>query len=140
MDRRPRLNHYGRQPIAERMEAGWSAPAVAEAAGVSVPTVYLWWRRFRSEGQAGLHDRSCRPHRSPRRVSAELEAEIVRLGRELKLGPHDLAERAGLGVSTCHKILVRHGLQRLQGMDRPSGRVVRRIEMSRPGEEFQVDV
>ena len=140
MDRRPRLNFYGRLLIAERMESGWRAPAVAEAAGVSVATVYVWWRRFRSEGAAGLHDRSCRPHRSPRRVSLELEARVVWLRRKLKLGPHELAERTGLAVSTCHKVLVRHGLQRLQWMDRPSGRVVRRIEMSRPGEEVQVDV
>ena len=140
MDRRPRLNYYGRLLLAERMESGWRASAAAEAAGVSVATVYVWWRRFRSEGPAGLLDRSCRPHRSPRQVSGELEAKVIQLRRELKVGPHELAERTGLAVSTCHKILVRHGLQRLQWMDRPSGRVVRRIEMSRAGEELQVDV
>ena len=140
MHRRPRLNPYGRQLIAERMEAGWSAPAVAEAAGVSVATVYVWWRRFRQEGLAGLNDRSCRPQCSPRRVPTELEAEVVRLRRELKLGPHELADRCGLAMSTCHRILVRHGLQRLQWMDRPTGQVVRRIEMSRAGEEVQIDV
>ena len=43
------------------MESGWPAPAVAEAAGVSVATVYVWWRRFRNEGPSGLGDRSCRP-------------------------------------------------------------------------------
>jgi len=114
VDRRPRLNFYGRLLIAERMESGWPAPAVAEAAGVSVAMLYVWWRRFRSEGAAALHDRSCRPHHSPRKVSAELETEVVRLRRELKVGPHELAERTGLAVSTCHKVLVRHGLQRLQ--------------------------
>ena len=140
MHPRPRLNLYGRLLLAERMEEGWPAPAVAEAAGVSVATVYVWWRRFRNDGVSGLADRSCRPHSSPRRVRAEVEAEVVRLRQELKLGPHELAERSGLAVSTCHKILVRHGLQRLQWMDRPTGRVVRRIEMSRPGEELQIDV
>ena len=140
MHARPRLNAYGRLLLAQRMAAGWRAPAVAEAAGVSVATVYVWWRRFRVEGIAGLADRSCRPHHSPRRVALVLEAEVVRLRQELKLGPHELAERSGLAVSTCHKILVRHGLQRLQWMDRPTGRLVRRIEMSRPGEELQLDV
>lgn len=140
MDRRPRLNFYGRLLIAERMEAGWSAGATAEAAGVSVATVYVWWRRFRLEGLAGLHDRSCRPHRSPRRLAAAVEAEVIRLRRELKLGPHALADRTGLAASTCHKVLQRHGLQRLSWLDRPTGRVVRRIEMSRAGEEIQIDV
>ena len=104
MDRRPRLNHYGRRLIAERMEDGWPAPAVAEAAGVSVATVYIWWRRFGLEGEAGLDDRSCQPRNSPRRVSAEIEAEVLRLRRELKLGLHDLADRTGLAPSTCHKV------------------------------------
>lgn len=140
MHPRPRLNPYGRLLIAERMEAGWSAAAVAEAAGVSVATAYVWWRRFRLEGRAGLEDRSCRPLRSPRRVPADVEAEVVRIRRELKVGAHELAERCGLAMSTCHRILVRHGLQRLQWMDRPTGQLVRRIEMSRPGEEVQVDV
>ena len=140
MDRRPRLNHYGRRLIAERMEEGWPAPAVAEAAGVSVATVYIWWRRFRLEGEAGLDDRSCRPRNSPRRVSSMLEAEVVRLRRELKLGPHDLADRTGLAPSTCHKVLTRNGLQRLSWMDRPTGQVVRRIEMTAAGQEVQIDV
>lgn len=140
MDRRPRLNYYGRLLIAERMESGWAARAAAEAAGISVATVYLWWRRFRQEGEAGLHDRSCRPHRSPRRVPPELEAKVLQLRRELKLGPHGLADATGLAASTCHKLLRRHGLQRLAWMDRPSGRVVRRIEMERAGQELQVDV
>lgn len=140
MDRRPRLNYFGRLLIAERMEQGWRAPAVAEAAGVSVATVYKWWRRYRQEGLTGLHDRSCRPRHSPRRVGVEVEAEVVRLRQELKLGAHEIADRTGLAASTCHKILARHGLQRLAWLDRPTGRLVRRIEMSRAGEEVQVDV
>ena len=140
MDRRPRLNYYGRLLVAERMESGWTARAVAEAAGVSVATVYVWWRRFRREGESGLHDRSCRPHCSPRRVPLELEAKVLQLRRELKLGPHDLADATGLAASTCHKVLCRHGLQRLAWMDRPSGRIVRRIEMERAGQELQIDV
>jgi transposase InsO family protein len=140
VDRRPRLNYYGRLLIAERMEAGWSAAAVSEAAGVSLATVYVWWRRFRIEGLAGLHDRSCRPRHSPRRVSAEIESELIRLRRELKVGPHVLSDHTGLAPSTCHKVLTRNGLQRLAWLDRPTGRVVRRIEMSRTGEEIQIDV
>jgi transposase InsO family protein len=140
VDRRPRLNYFGRLLIAERMEAGWRAPAVAEAAGVSVASVYNWWRRYRQEGVGGLHDRSCRPRHSPNRVRPELEAEVLRLRRDLKLGPHDIADRTGLAPSTCHKVLARHGLQRLAWLDRPTGRLIRRIEMSRAGEEVQVDV
>jgi transposase InsO family protein len=42
--------------------------------------------------------------------------------------------------STVHRVLVRHGMNRLAWIDRPTGRVVRRIETSRPGELIHVDV
>ena len=41
--------------------------------------------------------------------------------------------------STVHRVLVRMQLNRLQWIDRPSGRVIRRIETSRPGELVHVD-
>ena len=37
--------------------------AVASALGVSQRTVAKWLARYRGEGQAGLADRSSRPHR-----------------------------------------------------------------------------
>lgn len=43
MHRRPRLNEFGRQLIAERLESGRAASVVAEELGVSRATVYKWW-------------------------------------------------------------------------------------------------
>ncbi len=42
-------------------------------------------------------------------------------------------------ASTVHRVLVRQQLNRSQWMDRPTGRVIRRIETSRPGELVHVD-
>jgi transposase InsO family protein len=42
--------------------------------------------------------------------------------------------------STVHRILVRLGLNRLAWLDRPTGRVIRRIHTTRPGELMHVDV
>jgi transposase InsO family protein len=39
-----------------------------------------------------------------------------------------------------HRILVRHGVNRLRWLDRATGRVIRRIETSRPGELVHIDV
>ena len=39
-----------------------------------------------------------------------------------------------------HRVLVRHGLNRLAWMDRPTGRVIRRIHTDRPGELVHIDV
>jgi transposase len=35
--------------------------------GISRKTGYKWLKRYREEGEAGLADRSRRPHRSPRK-------------------------------------------------------------------------
>jgi transposase InsO family protein len=43
-------------------------------------------------------------------------------------------------ASTVHRVLVRHGLNRLDYLDRATREPVRRIEMTRPGELVHVDV
>src|SRR5439155_18319541 len=43
-------------------------------------------------------------------------------------------------ASTVHRILVRHGLNRLAWLDRPTGEPIRRYERERPGELVHVDV
>src|SRR3989441_7223307 len=95
MHARPRLNLFARQLLIDRLEQGWSAPAVAESAGVSRATVYKWKRRYQVEGLAGLADRSSRPHCSPRRLDAAREAQVLELRRR-RLGPHRLAAVCGL--------------------------------------------
>jgi transposase len=53
----------GRRLVVDRVFSGWSVAASAESAGVSRATAYKWLRRFAAEGEAGLLDRSSRPHR-----------------------------------------------------------------------------
>ena len=48
--------------------------------------------------------------------------------------------RVGIPASTFHRVLQRHGVSRLSDLDRKGGRVVRRIETSRPGELVHIDV
>ena len=140
MHRRPRLNGFGRRLIIERLSSGRTAAVVAEELGVSRATVYKWRLRFRSEGWEGLLDRSSRPHRSPNRLLPESEAAILDLRRQRKLGPHRLAALTGHPRSTCYQVLRRHQLHRLDWLDRPSGRLIRRYERERPGELVHVDV
>jgi len=138
---RPRLTEYGRWLLVQRVEKeGWTVAATAEAAGVSRETVYRWLRRWGEEREAGLRDRSSRPLRSPRRLPARAEARICRLRQERKLGPHRLAGLTGHPRSTCYAVLRRFGLERLDWMDRPTGRVIRRYEREKPGELVHMDV
>src|SRR5207249_4915503 len=74
------------------------------------------------------------------RTSPAGEAAILELRRELKLGPVRIGARLGVPASTVHRVLCRHGLNRLAWMDRPTGRVIRRIHTDRPGQLVHVDV
>jgi transposase InsO family protein len=134
------LTPLGRLRLCERIAGGCPAAHVADEMGISRATAYKWWRRFRDEGLAGLQDRSSRPRRCPHQTSRRLEARIEALRRDRKLGPARIGPILGMPASTVHRVLVRLGLNRLAWMDRPSGRVIRRIETSRPGELVHVDI
>src|ERR1700722_2025649 len=49
---------------------------------ITRPTGYLWLKRFREQGFAGVQELSRRPQRSPRRTAAAVEARIVTLRRQ----------------------------------------------------------
>ena len=124
----------------ERVAAGWSPATAAEAMGVSRATAYKWLRRFREGGVEGLVDRSSRPCLSPTRLLPQTEERILSLRRTYKVGPHQLASMTGHPRSTCYAVLRRHGLHRLDWLDRPTGRLIRRYEYPNPGDLGHVDV
>ncbi|WHX17937.1 IS481 family transposase [Streptomyces malaysiensis subsp. malaysiensis] len=138
--RNARLTVYGRQLLVERVRSGRPIAHVAAEMGISRVTAHKWLRRWRAEGEAGLHDRSSRPHRTPHRTPAAVEDRVCRLRQDRKLGPARIGPILGLPVSTVHRVLARHGLNRLTFLDRPTGQVIRRYERNRPGELVHVDV
>ena len=97
-------------------------------------------RCWRTEGEAGLTDRSSRPHTTPHRTAPTIEAQVCRLRQDRKLGPARIGPILDLPASTVHRILTRHGLNRLTHIDRPTGTVIRRYERERPGELVHVDI
>ena len=108
--------------------------------GMSRDRAHVWWRRYQAEGVAGLEDRSSRPHRSPGRTKRSQERRIIGLRRSRGLGPARIAGIVGLPASTVHAVLVRHGLNRLDRLDRATRVPVRRMEMTRPGGLVHLDV
>ena len=56
------------------------------------------------------------------------------------LGPARIAGIVGLPASTVHRVLVRHGLNRLRPWTARPGQPIRRIEMTRPGELVHIDI
>jgi transposase InsO family protein len=124
---RSRLTVFGRQLLVTRVQAGWPAAHVAEQLGVSRATAYKWIRRHRTEGPAGLEDRSSRPRRSPRRLSPAAEAEILTARSTWRYGPDRLGPLLGRPPSTVHRVLARRGLSRLHDADRVTAAPIRYV-------------
>lgn len=125
--RTARLTVFSRQVLVNRVAVeGWPAAEVARQFQVSRSTAYKWVRRFREEGQAGLEDRSSRPRRSPQALPrTEVEA-ILHARTYRKWGPHRIGPLTGHPRSTVYGVLRRAGVSRLDGLDRLTGRPIRR--------------
>ena len=108
--------------------------------GISRATAHKWVRRWRAEGDPGLYDRPSRPLTTPHRTPADVEALILELRRERKLGPARIGPILGMPASTVYRVLTRHVLNRLRWMDRSTGQIIRRYERERPGELVHVDI
>ncbi len=85
--------------------------------GISRKTGYKWVHRYQSDGEAGLADRSRRPHRIIRRVDPVMEEKVISIrktrhwgARKIRRRLQNLAVGAVPACSTITAILHRHGL------------------------------
>jgi transposase InsO family protein len=122
------------------LERGWTVEMTAERFQIDAKTVRKWRDRFLVEGEAGLQDRSSRPHRSPNRTPARLRRRVLHLRRKHRWGAEHIAHELGLAASTVGAILRAAGQGRLDRGDRASAGPVRRYQRERPGELIHVDV
>src|SRR5660397_34907 len=110
---RAKLSPEGRLLVVQRVtEHRWTPAQTAEAMGVSRATVYKWLHRYREEGEAGLQDRSSRPHRSPRALPRQRVEEILSARRKLHLDTEKLARIPDGGG---HKMLGRSSATKRRG-------------------------
>jgi transposase InsO family protein len=132
-----RLSPNGRRLLIDRIErAGWTAKTAAEAAGISERTARKWLARWRTEGEAGLLDRSSAPKRVANRSDPQLVAAIAAL-RRLRFSGPQIAELLDRPLSTVSAILKRIGMGRLGRLGlEPAVRFERR----RPGELIHTDI
>jgi hypothetical protein len=73
-------------------------------------------RRFQQEGVGGLRDRGSRPHRSPRRTTAELAARVEQLRRQRWTGVR-IAQATALSRATVSRILTRLRLNKARMLE-----------------------
>jgi transposase InsO family protein len=126
-----------RRLLVERVEAGWSVMEAAEAAGITDRTARRWLARWRTEGPAGLLDRSSAPRQIPHKTPPERVEEIVRL-RRLRLTAAQIAVALGMALSTVSAVLKRVGLGKRSRLEPPEP--PNRYERRAPGELIHIDV
>ncbi|GAA1880792.1 hypothetical protein GCM10009836_72610 [Pseudonocardia ailaonensis] len=62
------LTIEGKRRLCLRVDRGRPKAHIAAEAGISRQSLHKWHTRWQVAGEAGLHERSSRPHRSPRRT------------------------------------------------------------------------
>lgn len=146
--RNARLTFHGRRLLVQRVrDEGMPVAHAAKTMGVSRQCAHRWVARFDAEGDAGLWDRSSRPHCIPTRSSPEVEAAVVAARVEHRRGQDWLGPELGIPARTVSRILRRHDVPRLAECDPLTGEVVRaskttavRYERDRPGDLVHMDV
>jgi transposase InsO family protein len=118
-------------------EENWSLVTAAEAAGISERSARKWLGRWRTEGDAGLLDRSSAPKRVPSRLPAD-RLEAIEALRRLRMTAAEIAEVLGMALSTVSRWLRRIGLGKRSALAPPEP--PNRYERKRPGELIHVDV
>lgn len=146
--RNARLTVHGRLLLVQRVRfEGMPIAHVAKAMGVSRQCASRWVGRFDTEGEAGLADRSSRPHSMPTRTSPDVEARVVAARTEHRRGPDWLGPELGVPARTVTRILHRHQMPKLCELDPLTGERIRsskatavRYERDQPGELVHMDV
>jgi transposase InsO family protein len=133
-----RLTPHSRAELVRRVVVERQSPmSVATDMGVSIRTVRKWVERYRDEGEAGLADRSSRPHRLRRPTPSETVERIEALRRQRWTGKR-IALAVGRSRATVSRVLRRLGISRIR--DLKPAEPVRRYQREHPGELIHIDI
>jgi transposase InsO family protein len=121
------------------VEENWKVAHAARFFGVAWKTADRWAERYRTEGKAGMVDRSSRPHSSPAKTAPKTTKRIVSLRLRKRWGAVRLAAATGVAPSTAGAVLRRCRVSRLSRLDRIEREVIR-YERPAPGELLHADV
>lgn len=132
-----RLTLRSREALVEIVRGGLGLSRAAAQFHVTPKTAAKWFRRYQQEGEAGLRDRSSRPHHSPRATSSPRVLWVIELRRQHRPAYH-IARTTGLSPATISRILRRVRLSRWRDLH-PSPPVVR-YEHPFPGDLLHLDI
>ena len=105
--------------------------------GVSAKIASRWTARYRTEGRAGMQDRSSRPKLIPNQTAEALAERIIIHRRQRLCGRH-IAALTGVSPATVSRVLKRSGLSRLRYLVPPEP--VRRYDYKEPGGLIHLDI
>lgn len=127
--------------------------ALCRRFGISRTTGYKWIRRWKTEGEEGLKDRSRKPHSSPTKTPSRVEEFVCTVrrkhpgwgGRKIRKVLQRRAETGKVpfstenvpAASTCTRILHRHDLIRKEDTEKSTE--YQRFEKERPNQLWQMD-
>ena len=137
-----------RLKVLRQAETEQNVARVCRRIGISRKSFYKWKRRHTEHGDAGLCDRPRIPRHSPRATAREVVSKILYLRQHYHFGAGRIAaylrrfHAITIAVSSVHRILTRHGMQRLPANQKhqPHGKRWQRYEKPQPGHRLQLDV
>jgi transposase InsO family protein len=135
-----------RYRAVQEVLSGQPVTEVAARHGMSRQTLYVWKRRYDSDGVLGLRDLSRRPRTSPARLAADVEARVCEMRRaHPRWGARRICFELGRGGvtptpsrATVHRVLVRNGLVDAQAQQHK--RRYKRWEREQAMELWQLDI
>jgi transposase InsO family protein len=133
-----------RYRAVQEVLSGQPVTEVAARFGVSRQSVYAWKNRYQADGLGGLREGSRRPHTSPARLAAEIEAQICELRRaHPRWGARRISFELGrrgaeASRATVHRVLVRNGLVDPHAQRRK--RKYKRWQRDTPMQLWQLDI
>jgi transposase InsO family protein len=133
-----RLTPHSRAELVRRVLVEHQSPmSVATDMGISTNTVRKWVGRHQAEGEAGLLDRSSRPHRLRSPTPPPIVKRIEEL-RRLRWTGKRIALDTGVSAATVSRVLQRLGISKMKALE--PAEPVRRYEREHPGELIHIDI
>ena len=134
-----RMTPLGRAEMIRRIvDEGRPLAEVAAGFGISERTARKWLSRWRTEGTAGLENRSSRPLSAALDTSRYWRAAAERLRRDYRLTGEEIAAKLDLARSTVAGWLTQMGLGRLAAL--VPKEPVRRYQWADAGDLLHLDI